>query len=163
MAEEKSNIVPHISKTVLIMVVWDVFAYLLMTKEASDKLWHAQSKHFFFFLFLGRRSRDHQRHMHNSLLCMLCAHCYRYAFSADNENTMLLDPVGPHCRNSAPRWQWHLQSQSLLLKELNPDVAPSVNGQDSLLSSGIFQIDTVMLLLWMKPNLASIICQKKPK
>lgn len=40
---------------------------------------------------------------------------------------------------AASRWQWHLKSQSSLLKELNPDVAPSVNGQNIFFSSGIFQ------------------------
>lgn len=156
------NIVPHISETTLITVVWDVVVYLLMSKEASAKLWHAQPKHFeyliLFSFFLGRRSRDHQSHMRNSLLSMLSVIFYHCAFSADNENTMLLDPVGPHCRNEAPRWQWHLKSQFLLLKEMNPDVASSVNGQNSLLSSGIFQVEASTLLLIMKPSIASIIC-----
>lgn len=53
-------------------------------------------------------------------------HCYCCASCADVESPTLLDPVGPRCRNAASRQQ---PSSS---KELNPDVAPSANGQSGL-------------------------------
>lgn len=55
----------------------------------------------------------------------------------DVESATLLDPLGPHYGNAASRQQWHLTSQSSLWRQLNPDVAPSVNGQSGLFSSAV--------------------------
>lgn len=50
-------------------------------------------------------NRDSPHYMRHGPLSGLSARSYRCAFSADDEDTMLLDPIGPHRRNAAPCWQ----------------------------------------------------------
>lgn len=79
---------------------------------------------FYIYSIFSLGNRDSPHYMRHGPLSALSARSYRCAFSADDEDTMLLDPIGPHRRNAAPCWQWHLKSQCLLLKELNPDIGP---------------------------------------
>lgn len=124
--------VPNISET----ISW--CSYLLMFQD-TDKLWNVYGEHFSlshsFFFFKGKSQKVN---------VMCSTGCLRSApivmvmhFLQTMRAQCFLTQLDNIAGNLASRRQWHLKSQSSFLKELNPDVAPSVNGQNSLFFSGI--------------------------